>query len=119
MHTEPSQIAIEVLSVLLASKVAIRQAPVGDRTAHTIDQLLNALLAFGRADFAIEILAHDHVGGQLAPIGRNFGIVLLEEHLAVFAFDRGATEFPVSGLKRVNVRGTEDRIDPKRFSSVP
>ena len=77
-----------------------------------MNQLANAVLALGRAHFAVEVLAADDVGGQLAPGRGHFAVVLLEQDLTVFALDGGGANLPLDGVERVgNVRGTENRVD--------
>ena len=75
MQAEPGQLAVEALAVFGRGEVAVVDAPVGDRAADAVDQLPDARLAFGGADFAVEILADDDVGGQLAPGGGNLAVV--------------------------------------------
>ena len=65
-----------------------------------------------RADFAVEVLAADHVGGQLRPERGDFAVGLLEQNLAVLALDGRRADFPLDRVKGVgHVGGTEGRID--------
>jgi hypothetical protein len=100
VDAQPGQVTIEVFAVLLGLEVAVGQAPVGDRAGHAVDELLDGVLPLGRVDLAIEILADHHVGGQLAPGGRDFTGRLLEEHLAVLPLDCGGAEFPFGRVER-------------------
>ena len=76
-----------------------------------MNQLANALLAFARAILAVEILADDDVRGQLRPVGRNFAVLLLEQHLAVLIFDGGEANLPIHRLEGiVDVDRTECRL---------
>jgi hypothetical protein len=95
-----------------AGEVAIGETPIGDRPADSMDELADAILALRSAVFAVKVFADDNVGGQLAPELRHFAIGLLEQHLAIFAFDGSSASFPLDGVKRVfSGRGTKYRID--------
>ena len=112
MQAEPGQLAVEPLAVLRRGEVAVLDAPVGDRAGDAVDQLPDAVLALGRADFAVEVLADDDVGGQLAPDRRDFAVVLLEDHLAVLALDLRAADFPLDGREQIfDVGRAEGRVD--------
>ena len=77
-----------------------------------MDELLDAVFALGRADFAVEVLAADDVRGELAPERRDFAVGLLEDQLAVLAFDLRAADFPVDGREEiVDVGRAEGRVD--------
>ena len=117
VHAEPGQVAVEVFAVLLRLEVAVGDAPVGDRAGDAVDELLDGVLALGRVDLAVEILAHHHVGGQLAPGGRNLTGRLLEEHLAVFPLDRRRPQLPFGGVERaVHVHRAERRLHLERLA---
>ena len=62
VHAEPGEITVEVLAVLRRLEIAVGDAPVGDRAGDAVHELLHGVLAFGRVDFAVEILADHHVG---------------------------------------------------------
>ena len=73
-------------------------------------KLADALFAFVGAHLAVEILVGHHVRGQLAPGGRDFAVVLLEQHLAPFALDGGRARLPFDRGERVGaVVGAEHR----------
>ena len=75
-------------------------------------ELADALLALVRAHLAVEILVGHHVGGQLAPGGGHFAVVLLEQHLAPFALDGGGAKLPLDRGERVGpVVGTKHGRD--------
>ena len=77
-----------------------------------MDELPHAIFALGRADFAVEVLAADDVRGQLAPERRHLAVGLLEDQLAVLAFDLGAANFPVDGGEQVlDIGRTELSVD--------
>ena len=112
MQAEPGELAIEAFAVFGAGEVAVFDAPIGDRAGDAVDELPDAVLALGRADFAVEVFADDDVRGQLAPERRNFAVGLLEEQLAVFAFDGGGAAVPLDGVERVgDIRGAEHGVD--------
>ena len=104
MQAEPGQLAVEPLAVGLGGEVAVRGAPVGDGAADAVDELADALLAFAGAHLAVEILVGHDVRGQLAPRGGNFAVLLLEKHLAAFAFDGGGPQIPFDRGERIACR---------------
>ena len=67
MQAQPGEVAIEVLAVFAGGEVAVGDAPVGDRAGDAVNHLADAVFAFGRARFAVEIFADDDVGRQGAP----------------------------------------------------
>ena len=101
MQAEPGELAIESFAVCGAGEVAVFEAPIGDRAGDAVDELLDAVFALGRADFAVEVFAADDVRRQLAPERRHFAVGLLEDQFAVLAFDLGAADFPVDGGEQV------------------
>ena len=113
MQAEPGQVAIEVLAVFGGGEVAVVLAPIGDRAADAMNELADAVLALGRVDLAVEILADDDVRGQLAPGLGNFAVGLLEEHVARFVLDGGgAIGVPLDRVERIgDVGGAEYRFD--------
>ena len=120
VDAQPGEIAIEVFAVLPRAEVAVLDAPVGDRAGHAMHELLDGVLPLGRVDFAVEVLAHDDVGRQLAPGGRNLARRLLEEHLAVLPLDRRRPQLPFGRVKRaLDLRGAERRLDRKRLPGRP
>ncbi len=77
-----------------------------------MNELLDAVFATLGADFAVKILAANHVRGKLRPKRGDFAIGLFEQHFAVLALDRGAADFPVHGAEHiVDVARGEGRID--------
>ena len=111
VHAEPGEIAVEVLAVLPRLEVAVGDAPVGDRTGDAVHELLHRVLALGRVDFTVKILADHDVGRQLAPGGGNLTRRLLEEHLAVLPLDGGRAELPFGGVERAfGVEGAEGGV---------
>ena len=94
MEAEPGQLAVEAFAVGGAGEVAVFEAPIGDRAGDAVDELLDAVLALGRADFAVEVLAADDVRRELAPERRHFAVGLLEDQFAVLALDLRRCELP-------------------------
>ena len=77
-----------------------------------MDELLDAVLTLVGTDFAVEVLAADDVGRQLAPGGRHFAVVLLEQHFTILALDRRGAGLPLGCIKRaVDVGRAEVRIE--------
>lgn len=111
VQAEVDQLAIEPLAVVGGGKVAVVDAPVSDRAADPVDELLDAVLALRRVHFAVEVLADHDIGGQLAPMGRHFAIGLLKEDLAPFALDGGGAQVPGDRLERLDVDRTEQSVD--------
>ena len=116
VEAEPRQVAIEGLAIFRGGEVAIHEPPIGDRAGHAMDELANAVFTFWGAVLAIEILADDDVGRELRPEGGYFTVLLFEEDLAIFVFDRSGAEFPIDGVKGIGSAGrTEGGIDAKSF----
>ena len=101
VQANPCQVAIERLAILGRGKDLVLDSPIGDRPTHAMNQLPDALFAFGRTILAVEVFAHHDVGSQLAPRSGDFGVGLLKEHLAPFALDRRSAEIPGGGFKWV------------------
>ena len=112
VDAEPGKVAVEVLAVLLRLEVAVGDAPVSDGAGHTMHELLDGVLPLGSVNLAIEVLADDDVGRQLAPGGRNLARRLLEEDLAVLPLDGSGAEFPLRRVERAfSLRWAECRLD--------
>ena len=112
VKAEPRQVAVKTLAIFGGSEVAVLETPVGDRADDAVDQLADAVLALIGADFAVEVLAADDIGGKLRPERGNLAVGLLEQHFPVFAFDGGAADFPVDGVEDVgDVDRTELGVD--------
>ncbi len=101
MQAQPRQVAIETFAVLRGGEIAVFEAPIGDRAGHSVHELPHAVFALRRADFAVEVFTADDVGSQLAPERRHFAVGLLEDQLAVFAFDLGTANFPIDGAEQI------------------
>ena len=66
VEAEPDQFIVKNLPIGLV-KITIRNAPIGNRPANTMDQLADGCLPFRRIQFTVEILRNDHLGGQKRP----------------------------------------------------
>ena len=100
VDAEPREVAVEVLAVLLRLEVAVGDPPIGNRAGDAVDELLDGVFPLGGVDLAVEVLAHHHVGGQLAPGCRNLAGRLLKKHLTVFALDSRRPQLPLRGVER-------------------
>ena len=89
------QLVAEVLAVLIGREVAVLLAPIGDGIDHALDELGDAGFALRRAQFAVEILAGDDVGGGLRPIHGDFDVALLEDDGALVVADGGGAGLPL------------------------
>ena len=78
MNAQPRQVAVEILGVGSRGKIAVLQAPIGDRAADAVDKLPHAPLSFRCAIFAVKVFVNDDVRRQLAPEYGNFAVFLLE-----------------------------------------
>jgi hypothetical protein len=77
-----------------------------------VDELADAVLALVGADFAVEVLAADDVGGELRPEAGDFAVGLLEEDFAVLALDGGGANFPLDRVEDVDaIGGAEEGVD--------
>ncbi len=101
VQTQPSQIAIEILTVFGRVKVPIGQAPIRDGSRYTVNQLTNTALAFTCVvGIAVEILGDDHISRQLTPVCWNLAIILLEQGVTTFVLDRCTAQIPLAGGER-------------------
>ena len=67
-----------------------------------MNELTDRVFAFAWVfRIAVEVLAHDDVGRQLAPTRGDFRIVLFEENFAVLVLDRSAADFPCDGIEGI------------------
>src|SRR5207249_2976245 len=71
--------------ILGRGEVALRRAPLAERSDHAADQLANASLALRGAERTAEVLRDDDVGRELRPRLRDLDVALLEDGLARFA----------------------------------
>ena len=102
VQAEPGQLAVEPLAVFGAGEVAVVNAPIGNRAADAMDQLPHAVFALRRANFAVEVLAHDDVGGQLAPEWSGTSQSVCSNSTSPdFALDGGGAQIPLDGVERV------------------
>ncbi len=70
------QLVAEVIRIVARFEIAPIRAPIGDGVHDAMHQLPDAVLAIGRAHFAVEIFADHDVGGRLGPVGRHLHLVL-------------------------------------------
>src|SRR6185295_10667274 len=105
---------------IVGGEVFLVARPPRDGVDDAADQLLDAVLALGRADLAAEILRDNDVGGLLGPGGRDFNVALLENDLPLFVSDDRRADLPFDLVERVNARQREvawkieslDRLPP-------
>ncbi len=88
------QLGLEGLEVRVRGEVALGLGPGGDRVDDAVDQLADGGLALRRAEVAAEVLADDHVGGELAPEVGDLDVLLLEDGLARLVGDAGRPVLP-------------------------
>ena len=84
------------------------RAPLGNRVHDAADQLLDAVLALGRADLPAEILRDDDVGRLLRPERGDLDVALLEHHLAALVADDGRPLLPGDLVERVDAWQREE-----------
>ena len=89
IHAQPRQVVVKIFRVGFGGEIAILAAAVGDCAAYAVHKLLDGILAMPGCRVAVEILAHDNLGRQCAPRGRNLDILLLEYRLAALGRDLG------------------------------
>ena len=70
-----------------------------------MDELLDGVFALAGRNVAVEVLAGDDLGRQLAPVGGDFDVVLLEDGLAGVAGNLGGAGFPLKLVEGVSARG--------------
>ena len=127
VQAEGRQLVVEPLGVLGGGEVAVVAAPVGDRPGHPVDELADRVLplalrgtAVAAGHVAVEVLADDDVGGELAPAAGNLAVGLLEDRPAALVLDLRRAEVPVDLVKRADPLGAEDpgNLHP-RLASAP
>src|SRR5207245_7296213 len=84
-----------------------------DRGDDPADHLLDARLAFRRAEPAAEVLLRDDVGRRLRPELRKLDALLVEDRL-VLAGDEGISKLPLHLLERVAPGNREVALHPDR-----
>ncbi len=94
----------EALQIGFRREVAVLARPRGNRVDHAADQLLDAVLALGRADLPAEIFRDDDVGRLLRPEGWDLDVALLEHHFAALVADDGRPLLPGDLVERVDAR---------------
>ena len=101
VQAQPGQITVEVLGVFRTGKITTVGAPICNGATDTVNQLTYARFAFRLANFPKKVLAHDDVGRQLAPLGRDFAIRLFEQHTPILILDGSTAQFPGNRIKRI------------------
>src|SRR5579862_8722919 len=101
MEAQPGEIAVKVFSVFASGEVAVGNPPIGDGAGNAMDELADAVLAFGGLRFAVEILTDDDVGRQGAPRFGNLAVGLLEEDFARLVLDLCGPLFPGDGVEGI------------------
>ena len=124
VHAQGRQLIVEPLAILDGGEVAIGSPPVGNRPRHAVDELANRVLALplqgtavAAGHVAVEVLAGDHVGGELAPAAGNLAIRLLEDRPPTLVLDFRGPEVPLDAVKRADplVLKTRGTSMPVRF----
>ena len=111
VDAEPGEFVVEGFGVGVGGEVAVLAAPVGDGAGDAVDELPDAGFAFGGVDFAVEVLADDDVGGELAPGFGDLAVGLFEDDAAAFVLDGGGAPVPGDLVEGVNPLGAEDTGD--------
>src|SRR5207245_3804524 len=109
----------ERLEVLIAREVVLRLGPGRDRVDDAVDELLDAVLALGRADMAAEILADDDVRGELAPEARDLNVLLLEDGLSRFVANARGPNFPLDLVVWMDARPSPAALEGEALDADP
>ena len=111
IDTEPSQFLVKELTVR-CRKVPVFDAPIGNRSRDTMDELLHRVLSLTLLlRVAIKILRTDDFGRQLGPTFGNFNVLLFEKSFPRIVRDFGGALVPFDFIKRWNLRSTEDSLN--------
>ena len=113
VNAQPCQFVVEHVGILLGGEVAILETAIGDGPADPVNELLDRILALAALDVAVEILARNDFRGQLAPRGRHFDVVLLEDGLTVVARNLRRPRFPFQLVEWMSARGGEVMLYPQ------
>ncbi len=118
IQAEGRQLVIEPFGVLGGGKVAVFLAPVGDRSRDAVDQLADRILALpicgaavAAGHVAVEVLARDDIGRELAPGPRDLAVNLLEDHPPALVLDRRRPQVPLDLVIRARSFRTEHARD--------
>src|SRR5690606_29268584 len=105
-----------------AGEVAVGLAPVGDGPGDAVHELADARLALRRVHLAVEVLADDDIGGELAPGPGDLAAGLLEDDPAALVLDGRGALLPLDLVEGADALGAEaSRHDhpPARAAVVP
>src|SRR5262249_47277393 len=117
VQAEGGELVVEAVGVFLAGEVAVLAAPVADGAGDAVDELADAGLALGSVQLAVEILAGDDVGGELAPGLGDLAIDLLENDAAALVLDGGCALFPFELVVGADALCAEDAGDGHPLAS--
>ena len=127
MQHHPAQFVVEGVGVLGGVEVAVLLAPGPPAAGQTVDDLSGGSLRTGDGSAVVgdhgravvlvlgyaglaEVLADHDVRGQLAPLGRNPGVVHLEHHGSVRVRDPTGSLFPFNRVEDVLSLGRESSL---------
>ena len=115
VQAQPGQLVVEHLAVGLG-EIAVLDPPIRDRAANAVDELAHRGLPLRRALLAVEILRHDHLGGQQRPGLGHLDVFLLENDLAGIVGDFRRPPFPLDLVEGIDLGIAEDPLDAERSS---
>ena len=101
MEQEPSQIAVKGFGIPASGEVTVLEAPVGNGTADTVNDLPHALFPLGSIRFAEEILAGNNIDGELAPRTGKFAVILFKKDGTAISLDSGGAGSPFDGVEGI------------------
>ena len=107
--------SLNACSASADAKYCWLRGPAGDRVDDAADELLDRVLALGRADVAAEVLRDDDVGRLLRPGLRHLDAALLEDDLALLVADDGVAQLPFDLVERIDPGGREEpgKVQPR------
>ena len=111
VDAQPGQLIAENFRIFGGGEIALGLAPIGNRARDAPDELLDAVLAFAGAIFAIKIFGNDHFGRQNGPILRHLDVLLFEDRLPGFVGDFRGPLVPLDFIERADIRPAKNAGD--------
>ena len=111
IQAQPRKFFIKNLAVLF-TEVTILDAPVGNGTGHSVDQLPDRSLALWHTLLTKKIFRDHHLGRELRPALGHLDIFLLENNVAAFVGNLRHAPVPLDLVEGIALGIAEHPLDP-------